>query len=144
MRQSFTLFFYGTLRAAEVRRAVLGADIPEDRLTPASLNGYQVRRVDGALYPMLVKSAGGRVTGMIAAGLNRDALARLDRFEGRHYSRHALSVVTDTGPVTADVYLPDEAMSAAEPWDFDIWYKRDMKSFLEREFSPAGVRPPGP
>jgi len=143
MRQAVSLFFYGTLRAEQVRRAVLRTDIPADRLIPACLRGYQVRRVEGALYPMLVKSAGGLVTGIIATGLDHQAVASLDRFEGRHYARHTMHLETDAGPVTADVYLPDDEMSAAEPWDFDIWYKRDMKAFLEREFDLEGVRPPG-
>ena len=41
--------FYGTLRAAEVRKAVLGADLQPAQLQQAELNGYEVRRVDGAL-----------------------------------------------------------------------------------------------
>ena len=36
------LFFYGTLRAAEVRRAVLGSDLPPDQLHRAELGGYEV------------------------------------------------------------------------------------------------------
>ena len=41
-------------------------------------------------------------------------------------------VDTVHGRTDADVYLPDQQMVAAELWDFDGWYSRDMTSFLER------------
>ena len=81
MTETFTLFFYGTLRAAEVRRAVLGTDIPACLLSPARLNDFAVRRVDGALYPMLVHNVGGRATGLVATGLSGDVVAT-DRLKG--------------------------------------------------------------
>lgn len=142
MSPSVTLFFYGTLRAAEIRRAVLGTDLPPAQLLDASVSGYQVRRVEGAFYPMLVAAAGGRVDGLVATGLDRRSVDRLDRFEGVHYNRSSLEVLTANGPLAADVYLPDKHMSAAELWDFDSWYKHDMTSFLSQEFHPEGVRPP--
>ena len=136
------LFFYGTLRAAEVRRAVLGSDLPPDQLHRAELGGYEVRRVDGALYPMLVACSGGLVNGLLATGLQASSVGKLDQFEGAHYRRISLEVTTATGSQAADVYLPDQQMVAAELWDFESWYKRDMTSFLEREFNLDGVRPP--
>ena len=47
----FTLFFYGTLRAAEIRSAVLGYDLPTGHLTDAVLENYQVRRVRARSIP---------------------------------------------------------------------------------------------
>lgn len=142
MTQLVTMFFYGTLRAAEVRRAVLGGDLPPSHLSPACLDGYQVRRVDGALYPMLVAAPGGQVDGLVATGLDQQAAGKLDQFEGVHYRRTSLEVVTANGSLVADVYLPDAEMVAAELWDFDSWYKHDMTSFLEQDFNLDGVRSP--
>ena len=137
-----TLFFYGTLRAAEVRSAVLGDDLPAAHLTDAVLENYQVKRVHGALYPMLVAAAGEKAAGLVATGLNRQAIQKLDQFEGPHYSRTALQVLTATGLVEADIYLPHDKLSAAEPWNFDSWYKHDMTTFLQQDFRLEGVRPP--
>ena len=142
MTSTTALFFYGTLRAAEVRQAVLGTDLPSDQLQQAMLSGYEVRRVDGALYPMLVARSDGQVNGLLATGLDVTSLCKLDQFEGVHYRRTSLEVNTVNGPIEADVYLPDQLMVAAELWYFDSWYKRDMTSFLEREFNLDGVRPP--
>lgn len=142
MTQPAALFFYGTLRAAEVRKAVLGEDLEPAQLQQAVLNDYEVRRVDGALYPMLVARSGGRVNGLVVTGLDAAALHKLDQFEGVHYRRASLEVNAAHGRIDADVYLPDQQMVAAELWDFDSWYKRDMTPFLEREFNPEGVRPP--
>ena len=83
-------------------------------------------------------------SGERAAGNRTQAssVGKLDQFEGAHYRRISLEVTTATGPQAADVYLPDQQMVAAELWDFESWYKRDMTSFLEREFNLDGVRPP--
>lgn len=136
------LFFYGTLRAAEVRRAVLGSDLPSGQLQQAVLSGYEIRRVDGALYPMLVACSGGLVNGLLATGLDASSVGKLDQFEGVHYQRVSLDVATAKGLQAADVYLPDQQMIAAELWDFDSWSKHDMTLFLKREFNLKGVRPP--
>ena len=138
----FTLFFYGTLRAAEIRSAVLGYDLPTGQLTDAVLENYQVRRVEGALYPLLVPAAGEKAIGLLATSLDRLAIQMLDQFEGNHYNRSALQVHTAAGFVEADVYLPDDTLLAAESWDFDRWYKNDMTAFLQQDFRQEGVRPP--
>ena len=138
----FTLFFYGTLRAAEIRSAVLGYDLPTGHLTDAVLENYQVRRVKGALYPLLVPAAGEKAIGLLATSLDRLAIEVLDQFEGHHYNRSALQVHTAAGFVEADVYLPDDTLLAAESWDFDRWYKHDMTAFLQQDFRQEGVRPP--
>ena len=138
----FTLFFYGTLRAAEIRSAVLGYDLPTGQLTDAVLENYQVRRVKGALYPLLVPAAGEKAVGLLATSLDRVAIQMLDQFEGNHYNRSALQVNTAAGFVEADVYLPDDTLLAAESWDFDRWYKNDMTAFLQQDFRQEGVRPP--
>ena len=101
----FTLFFYGTLRAAEIRSAVLGYDLPTGQLTDAVLENYQVRRVKGAFYPLLVPAAGEKAIGLLATSLDRLAIQMLDQFEGNHYNRSALQVHTAAGFVEADVYL---------------------------------------
>ena len=138
----FTLFFYGTLRAAEIRSAVLGYDLPTGHLTDAVLENYQVRRVKGALYPLLVPAAGEKAIGLLATSLDRLAVQMLDQFEGQHYNRSVLQVHTAAGFVEADVYLPDDTLLAAESWDFDRWYKNDMTAFLQQDFRQEGVRPP--
>jgi len=137
-----TLFFYGTLRAAEIRSAVLGYDLPAAHLTDAVLENYQVRRVKGALYPLLVPAAGEKALGLLATNLDGLAIQMFDQFEGYHYNRSALQVHTAAGFVEADVYLPDDTLVAAESWDFDRWYKNDMTAFLKQDFRQEGVRPP--
>ena len=138
----FKLFFYGTLRAAEIRSAVLGYDLPTGQLTDAVLENYQVRRVKGALYPLLVPAAGEKAKGLLATSLDTRAIQILDQFEGHHYNRSALQVCSAAGFVEADVYLPDDTLYAAESWDFDRWYKHDMTAFLQQDFGQEGVRPP--
>ncbi len=136
------MFFYGTLRAAEIRAAVLGYDLPTGHLTDAVLENYQVRRVKGALYPLLVPAAGETAIGLLATNLDRQAIQMLDQFEGQHYNRSALQVYTAAGFVEAEMYLADNTLLAAESWDFERWYKHDMTAFLQQDFRQGGVRSP--
>ena len=92
---------------------------------------------------MLVACSWGLVNGLLATGLRRLLLANW-------ISLKVLITAASAGdtlyhrPEAADVYLPDQQMVAAPQscGIFESWYKRDMTSFLEREFNLDGVRPP--
>ena len=40
----------------------------------------------------------------------------------------------------AQIYLPKANLISSEPWDYDDWYKNDMKKFFENEFDLNGVK----
>jgi len=40
----------------------------------------------------------------------------------------------------AEIYLPKANLISSEPWDYDDWYKNDMKKFFENEFDLNGVK----
>ena len=143
-KTSVDMFFYGTLRATEVRQAVLGKDLPATQLFFAQLSGFEVRRVAGAGYPMLVsgKHEDAIVDGVMACGLDTDSLNRLDRFEGPDYQRCAITVICDGHSHIAQTYMPLNAVQAAEKWDFDKWYSSGLKAFMRDEFNLLGVRRP--
>ena len=137
------LFFYGTLRAAEVREAVLGYPVPKRQLQPARLSGYQVRRVAGAFYPMLIQAvADAVVDGVIMTVTRRQDLDRLDRFEGADYQRVQVPAMCANGPRLVQVYQPTPHLEAAEIWDFHRWYETDLDHFLTQDFDLDGVRRP--
>ena len=68
------LFFYGTLKAEQVRQAVLGTHHATLRIAPATLTGYEVRQVAGALYPMIVASDHANIVSGLILSVDSDLL----------------------------------------------------------------------
>ena len=139
------LFFYGTLRAEQVRSAVLGAHAALLQLEPATLSGYEVRRVDGALYPMICPAsddADALVEGLVVRHPSEAVIALLDRFEGVHYHRKIVDINVASGSKKAEIYCPDDSLIPAEIWVFEDWMKTAMDDFFADEFSKDGVQPP--
>lgn len=138
-----SLFFYGTLKAAEVREAVLGYKVPENRLAAAKLSGFEVRRVAGTFYPMIVAGPPeAMIVGVLLSGIDRRELDRFDRLEGADYQRADVAVECDGQMHATQIYKPINRLPAAELWDFASWYKKDLDNFLSQDFDPGGVRRP--
>ncbi len=106
------LFAYGTLMWPEVITAVIGR-CPAGE--PAMLPGYRRLRVKGEHYPVIVRSAGDAVEGIVYCGLTAAEFERLDAFEGEEYDRIAVSI----GQVKASVYVLSEEwkhIADSMPW----------------------------
>src|SRR3990172_499648 len=102
------------------------------RAVPATLSGYARFRVVGQLYPGAVEQAGSSISGRLWLGLDRAALRRLDRFEGREYVRRRLPVGTAQGPVPAEAWViapSRRALLAPEPWDPET-FRRHLRAYL--------------
>jgi gamma-glutamylcyclotransferase (GGCT)/AIG2-like uncharacterized protein YtfP len=88
----------------------------------------------GAVYPAVVAAAGERTTGVLWEGLDADALARLDRFEGEPYERLLLRVTPLSGEEReAFVYvLPPErhALLSDAAWDEAMFRARHLAGYL--------------
>jgi gamma-glutamylcyclotransferase (GGCT)/AIG2-like uncharacterized protein YtfP len=98
------LFVYGTLRDDAVVQELLG-----HRLfgRPAVLTGFR-RTVDPAIgYPVIHPEPTATVPGTLLDGVDTEALAILDAYEGVHYRRIIVQVVTlDGRTLDAYVYVP--------------------------------------
>jgi Gamma-glutamyl cyclotransferase, AIG2-like len=117
------LFFYGTMRDAEVRRAVFGERAEQLSVAPAVLPGFRPYRARDGDFPVLVRRTGARVRGQLVDGLGHADLLRLLNFEGPHY-RPACHVVIDPNGRRrqAWVLLPDSPRRAsAKPWRLRQW-----------------------
>lgn len=118
------LFFYGTLCHGPLLRAVIGRAVV---LRPARLPGYRVHWAAGEAFPLIIAEPGAEAAGMLAEGLSRDEVARLDFYEGGFgYDTHAVRVDgADGAAVAARVYMPPPGRwLAGEPWSLDAWAAR--------------------
>lgn len=116
-------FFYGTMRHAPLRAAVLGH---EPRTVNARLAGHRAFWVAGQAFPMLLPGGAG-VEGLLAPDLTDADVARLAFFEdGLGYSIREHGLVAEDGrEYLAEVVIPaDDRWRPGAPWSFDDWVAR--------------------
>jgi gamma-glutamylcyclotransferase (GGCT)/AIG2-like uncharacterized protein YtfP len=87
------LFTYGSLMFDEVWSHLVHGDYTR---RPARLHGFARRRVQGDVYPVIVRSQSGDwVDGVVYFDIEPDDLKRLDVFEAEPYDRQTHIVVVD-------------------------------------------------
>ncbi len=123
------LFLYGTLRHLPLLGVVLGRDARQIEAVPAELAGYDLRAVEGEVFPMLVPAPSGRVRGIVLRGLSEADLDRLRFYEGGFgYALRPVRLRVDGDEVDASAFLPtaEEAgrLRPAGAWRLDAWVER--------------------
>jgi ADP-ribose pyrophosphatase len=113
------VFLFGTLRHDPLLRLVAGRSLSP---VPAVLPGARCDKAAFGDWPVLVADTEARADGLLVE-CDADALARLDGYEAVFgYRRHAVTVETAEGPVTAQVWRPDHADDGSgTPWDLEAW-----------------------
>lgn len=128
------LFFYGTLRDADILTAVLGRMVSSAHLLPADASDCATVYFPGQVYPALVARPGARVTGLLLLEPTARDVMALDAFEGDQYRRGPIRVTTAENAMAAEVYWPALSVSAsAADWSFDHWTQAHKPQVLERE-----------
>jgi nudix-type nucleoside diphosphatase (YffH/AdpP family) len=116
------LFLFGTLRHAPLLRLVAGADLPA---VPAQLPGARCEVAMGGDWPVLVDDPTGRAEGLLIMAAE-EVLARLDYYEAVFgYVRAPVTVETDAGPVSAQVWRPTRRDTGGGAlWEPETWAAR--------------------
>lgn len=112
------VFTYGTLMFPEVWRAVVGKQY---ETAAATAVGFAIYYVRDAVYPGVIATPSGTVSGLVYFDVDADSLDRLDVFEGVDYHRQPIEVTrTDNGQILpADAYVIPPAhrhLLTNEPW----------------------------
>ena len=98
------IFLYGTLRDAELRVIVLGADAP---VQEAVLPGHAVHWAKDQMFPTITRQPGAEACGLLLSGPDAATLARLDFYEGGFgYDLAPVEVVAGDARRMARVYFP--------------------------------------
>lgn len=125
-------FFYGTLCDPDIQTLVLGYRPRPRQFQPASLNGFRRKQAEGRSYPLLIRSPGGRVDGLLFRPARPTDTARLASYEGPEYVSRLLPV----GGQRARVFLPagpsqGTALAPAKAdWALVDWQRRYKPAFL--------------
>jgi gamma-glutamylcyclotransferase (GGCT)/AIG2-like uncharacterized protein YtfP len=138
----YSLFFYGTLRSLEVRKAVIGENSDNHNTSSGYLIKYKVYKVKNANYPLIryTNNEVDVVKGLLINNITFKELKKLDKFEGKNYFRQFVKVNIDKIDHDAQIYMPSKNMISEEPWNYEDWYKNDMKNFFLNEFDLNGVK----
>lgn len=139
--KKYAMFFYGTLRAIEVREAVLGKDIDKHKSNKAIIYKHQVYKVMNANYPLITytNNSQDKVEGLLVHNISEAELKKLDAFEGKNYFRAKAQVEVHGQLFNVEIYMPDKTMELDQIWDFDDWYKNNIEDFFKNEFNINGV-----
>ena len=139
--KKYAMFFYGTLRAIEVREAVLGKDIDKHKSNKAIIYKHQVYKVMNANYPLITytNNSQDKVEGLLVHNISEVELKKLDAFEGKNYFRAKAQVEVHGQLFNVEIYMPDKTMESDQIWDFDDWYKNNIEDFFKNEFNINGV-----
>lgn len=143
------LFIYGTLLVPKVLEAVTGLHDLES--LPATLPGYEIRRVKGGDFPGIVEVSDRipttegterdlGVPGRVLLRVPSEAIDRLDAYEDAFYVRKTIEASTAEGIVEADAYVvpgdrADDVLSD-EIWTLE-WFEREaLDRYWHRLFGP--------
>ncbi len=131
----FDFFFYGTLVDADVRRLVLGREVPDAEVRPAELAGYQRYTVREQPYPAAVPQPGATIDGVVMSGASLIDAAMLTCFEGADYEAQLCRVTSSANgnrDQDAWVFVASDRVPRGEPsWSIDEWRARHKPAFLE-------------
>ena len=117
------LFFYGTLCHQPLLDLVLAGQSFLARA--AALPDHAVFWAKDQIFPMITTQPGGQADGLLVEGLTEEAIARLNHYEGGFaYTLAEMTVLTETGPVQAEVYFPEDGLwTPGVPWSLADWAK---------------------
>lgn len=125
-------FFYGSLQEPELLSIVLGRPADARALVPATLPGFEIRKVAGEAFPCLSPRTGGQAVGAIMDGVSEDEAARIIFFEDEEeFDLRPVTVETEDGPREARSFFPRPFLSPGGGWSFGEWQATDRPLMIE-------------
>ncbi|MHC4332898.1 MAG: gamma-glutamylcyclotransferase family protein [Planctomycetota bacterium] len=154
--QKFNLFVYGSLRDPEVFKSVsgLGFTISSARTNqetflaePAFLPAHRRVSPDN-VYFYAIPDASHRIEGFIIHNLPEQALADIDRYEGKRYDREIVQVNTAKGLVEAHAYLSTHESMQKHFGDrfhvnliHELWLRKRIEEIIKKHTRPGEQTP---
>ena len=133
-------FVYGTLRDRGVLNAVLGHDAAI--ASPGWIDDHAALLAKGHHFPMLRPLDGARAEGLLLTNLTDADITALDAFEGETYQRQPMTVETDHGTATADVYIDDGSYEDGGLFDLAQWEANHRDRFISSFMEGRGFDKP--
>ena len=150
--EKINLFLYGSLRDPSIFKSVCGrsftlkpSHVCDDILFAelAIVPGF--RRVSpDDVYFYAVASANAKTEGFVVYDLSAEAMADIDRYEGKYYDRETVEVNTASGPVQAQAYLGSASKMRKKFGDrfhvnlmHELWLRKRIEKFFDKHTRPG-------
>lgn len=146
------LFVYGSLRDPEIFESVSGLAFTRDPdnvdhenlyAAPALLAGYKKVSPDN-VYFYAVKTPASKINGFIIYGISAEAMAEIDRYEGKRYDKETVRVNTAKGITKAQAYLASHEKMKKYFGDrfhvnliHELWLRKRIEQFIESHTRPG-------
>jgi len=118
-----SLFFYGTLRDADLLRLILGPCADNIIIRDAQLAQHCVYWAKDQVFPMICAEPGAIAVGVLLTDLTDEHVARLDYYEGGFgYTLKPIQVSVTDEIFDALTYFPDSGLwERGEVWSLPAW-----------------------
>jgi len=150
------LFVYGSLRDPDILRSVCGYGFsltpgPADPRTlqaESAILPYHRRLSPDNVYFYAVPDPEAKIEGYIIFDLPAPALAEIDRYEGKYYTRETVKVNTSRGLAEAQAYLVSRTNMQKRFGDrfhvnliHELWLRKRIDRFFEVHTRPGEQSP---
>tara|TARA_Y100000739_G_scaffold187874_1_gene166953 strand:+ start:2899 stop:3366 length:468 start_codon:yes stop_codon:yes gene_type:complete len=137
-----SLFLFGTLKDKDLFEIVLGTNI---HFSPAIAPGFNVLKVQNAVYPIMVKDDKGEADGLLLKNLTHETIARADFYEQLFdYYLEPIQVTSFNQIESTFVYMPQNSVEPIqESWDLTEWQTVSAKvtyKFAKKVMSQYGFK----
>jgi len=146
------LFVYGSLREPGIFKSVSGLGFTIDRsrtdeetllAEPALLPRHR-RVTPDNVYFYAVPSSSSRIEGFVIYDVPAQAMAEIDRYEGRRYDRETVRVNTANGLIEAQAYLATHESMKKHFGDrfhvnliHELWLRKRIEEFIKKRTRPG-------
>ncbi|MHC4736114.1 MAG: gamma-glutamylcyclotransferase family protein, partial [Planctomycetota bacterium] len=150
--EKVNLFIYGSLRDRRIFQSVSGfsftrkpSKVSEQILLaePALLPHYRKVSPDN-VYFYAVPATSSRIDGFVIYDVPADAMAEIDRYEGKRYDRETVHINTAKGLVEAQAYMTThESMKKYFGDRFhvnlihELWLRKRIEKFIKKHTRPG-------
>jgi len=150
--EKVNLFIYGSLRDRRIFQSVSGLSFTRkpskvSRKTlfaePALLPRYRKVSPDN-VYFYAVPASSSRIDGFVIHDVPAEAMAEIDRYEGKRYDRETVKVNTAKGLVEAQAYLVTRESMKEHFGDrfhvnliHELWLRKRIEKFIKKHTRPG-------
>ncbi|UCE49695.1 MAG: gamma-glutamylcyclotransferase [Phycisphaerales bacterium] len=146
------LFIYGSLRDSRIFQSVSGlrftrkaSRIDSETLfaEPALLPHYRKVSPDNVYY-YAIAAPSSRIEGLVIHEVPAQAMAEIDRYEGKRYDRESVEINTARGTIKAEAYLVTHDLMQKHFGDrfhvnliHELWLRKRIERFIKRHTRPG-------
>ncbi len=150
--EKFNLFVYGSLREPEIFKSVCGLSFTLNKSKAvdgmlfaelALLDGHRKVSPDNVYFYAVIDPSS-RIEGYVIYDVPASAIAEIDRYEGKRYTKETIQVNTAGGLIFAQAYLASHESMRKHFGDrfhvnliHELWLRKRIEDFIQKHTRPG-------